>query len=129
MKCCICGKQINNDGNNPAPVKGDVCCDECNVDVVIPLRLFYALEDTALLITPDGQLENIKPQDKKFTLKELQNSVDGLIEIYPVNLEEHYVIVNEEGLIRQMKFNSLACALYNIEAVGNVLICPKIMFE
>ena len=41
--CCICGHQFIGDGNNPSPVKhhdGDVCCDECNANVVIPLRLF-----------------------------------------------------------------------------------------
>ena len=42
-KCCICGRQFSGDGNNPAPVEhanDDVCCDACNTDVVIPLRLF-----------------------------------------------------------------------------------------
>lgn len=42
-KCCICGRQFSGEGNNPAPVEhhdGDVCCDECNANVVVPLRLF-----------------------------------------------------------------------------------------
>lgn len=41
--CCICGRQFSGEGNNPAPVEhhdGDVCCDKCNANVVVPLRLF-----------------------------------------------------------------------------------------
>ena len=43
--CCICGKKYIGFGNNPAPYNfaGDGeyrCCDECNLEVVIPLRLY-----------------------------------------------------------------------------------------
>lgn len=39
-KCCICGKEIEGEGNNPEPVKSEgVCCDECNENVVISARL------------------------------------------------------------------------------------------
>lgn len=37
--CCICGKKINGDGNNPSPImrgKDEVCCDECYFKKVIP---------------------------------------------------------------------------------------------
>jgi len=38
--CCICGKEFDGYGNNPWPVKEDgCCCDECNVDKVIPARI------------------------------------------------------------------------------------------
>lgn len=37
--CCICGKEFEGYGNNPAPVKNDgQCCDDCNMNVVIPAR-------------------------------------------------------------------------------------------
>ena len=43
MKCCICGREIEGYGNNPHPVYADDfdarCCDECNDNVVIPLRI------------------------------------------------------------------------------------------
>lgn len=41
MKCCICGKTIDDKwGNNPYPVKEEGrCCSECNWNVVIPARL------------------------------------------------------------------------------------------
>lgn len=44
--CCICGKEFAGYGNSPYPVKDDdtdgkwnVCCDECNIKVVVPERL------------------------------------------------------------------------------------------
>lgn len=40
--CCFCGKFIPGYGNNPWPENkqsGAQCCDECNLDIVIPARL------------------------------------------------------------------------------------------
>lgn len=39
MKCCICGKEIEGYGNNAQPVADGQCCDECNMDKVIPARI------------------------------------------------------------------------------------------
>lgn len=42
MKCCICGKEIVGWGNNPYPASkkvGDRCCDKCNTEIVIPMRI------------------------------------------------------------------------------------------
>ena len=45
--CCICGKTFNGCGNNPYPVSKDEnakCCDQCNLDSVIPARLMEILQ-------------------------------------------------------------------------------------
>lgn len=39
QKCDICGKVFEGYGNNPAPLEGKVCCDNCNKTYVIPARL------------------------------------------------------------------------------------------
>lgn len=44
MKCCICGKEIIGYGNNAMPVSEGRCCDECNSDFVIPVRLSVLTE-------------------------------------------------------------------------------------
>ena len=37
--CCICGKRFKGYGNMPDPVKKEgLCCNECNLKVVIPTR-------------------------------------------------------------------------------------------
>ena len=46
--CCICGKKYVGFGNNPAPYdySGDGeyrCCDRCNLNTVIPLRMLRLL--------------------------------------------------------------------------------------
>lgn len=44
-KCCICGKEFAGFGNNPEPVKHDgECCDECNMQYVIPERIAMIAE-------------------------------------------------------------------------------------
>jgi len=42
IRCCFCNKIIGKYGNNPYPASKDpnaVCCDACNMSVVIPTRL------------------------------------------------------------------------------------------
>lgn len=40
--CCICGTHCIGYGNNPWPVnknENDRCCNDCNIEVVIPARI------------------------------------------------------------------------------------------
>lgn len=40
--CCFCGKGFTGWGNDPWPVKDNrdnLCCDTCNMEVVIPARM------------------------------------------------------------------------------------------
>lgn len=39
MKCCLCGIEFAGHGNNAQPLKSGLCCDGCNMIVVIPARL------------------------------------------------------------------------------------------
>jgi len=46
--CGICGKPYEGYGNNPDPVvtkSGEPCCDECNVNVVVPMRIMAMKND------------------------------------------------------------------------------------
>ena len=48
FKCCLCDKQSKGWGNNPQPLMGGKCCDECNMSKVIPARLMgFAKADLA----------------------------------------------------------------------------------
>lgn len=44
MKCVICGRKFSGYGNNADPVAKGECCDDCNVNVVVParIRMIYA---------------------------------------------------------------------------------------
>ncbi len=81
--CCICKLPIDGFGNNPAPFKGNRCCDKCNQNYVIPLRIYSISKEptSAVLFKTDGTVSTIKPKNRYFTLKELQDLVDGLIQI------------------------------------------------
>jgi hypothetical protein len=39
FKCCLCDEQAKGWGNNPQPLMGGKCCDECNMTKVIPARM------------------------------------------------------------------------------------------
>lgn len=44
VKCCFCGKLIESiEANNAQPLKDGECCDECNMNLVIPARIAQAL--------------------------------------------------------------------------------------
>lgn len=45
MKCCLCDKEIKvvgtwKDGNNAEPIKKGRCCHNCDIEKVIPLRIW-----------------------------------------------------------------------------------------
>ena len=43
--CCICGKEFAGFGNNPWPIKQNgECCDECNINKVVPARILLSLK-------------------------------------------------------------------------------------
>lgn len=37
--CVLCDKKEEGYGNNAMPVKKGQCCNECNIDVVLPARI------------------------------------------------------------------------------------------
>ena len=39
MNCCICGKDAGKYGHSAQPVMKGQCCDECNMNKVVPARL------------------------------------------------------------------------------------------
>jgi len=38
-KCIICRQKFRGPGNNAVPVRKGQCCDNCNINVVIPRRI------------------------------------------------------------------------------------------
>ena len=131
MKCCVCGKEIKGYGNSPSPLNGSKCCDECNLYVVVPLRIFLRgleKQEYALLVK-EKEVQLVKPDDKYFTLKELQTAVEGYIEVVPSIFRNYLDVLNEEGKLKGQYFNVITYLLLDREYVGNVLICPTKIFE
>lgn len=64
--CDICGKKFEEFGNNPAPFKGERCCNDCNNKLVVPLRIYQVTKDPtyALVFGVDGTVRAVKPKDK-----------------------------------------------------------------
>lgn len=79
----------------------------------------------AKLIKTDGTTTVVEPQakDRRFHLKELQDYVGGYIEI--VHLGTQLMIVNEEGLIRDLPTNYRASEIAGQMIAGDVVICKN----
>ena len=37
--CSICGKTFEEYGNNARPINDGVCCDKCNLEIVVSRRI------------------------------------------------------------------------------------------
>ena len=82
----------------------------------------------AMIIKTDGQVISVQPKNgKDFTLKELKAIVGGYIEI--IRMNDKYMVVNEEGKLERLPYNSTATGFYwanvgrNDYIVGDVLVC------
>lgn len=131
MYCSICGKDIKGVGNNATPFNRNECCDECNNSIVLKLRMFLNgnVKKQLLTITPTNLLLYLEFDEDDVPLKTLQKSVDGYIELYPIENEHYYFIVDEEGLMKHKKINELALELFGIQVFGNLTLCPKENFS
>ena len=131
MKCSICSKEIIGFGNNASPFNNERCCDDCNENVLLPLRMYLSglCKKQILVLKPDNTLKFVDVKGKEVDLKTLQNEVEGYIELYPKSDKNFYFIINEEGKLRKLKQNALAMNIFRIKAVGNVVICPKRLFS
>lgn len=82
----------------------------------------------AKIIYPDGTTETVSPANgKDFSLRELQTIVEGFIEM--VHLPDKIMVINEEGKLDSLPYNTKATELYRQSfktadyIVGNALIC------
>ena len=130
MKCEICQKEITGYDCNAWPLSTGRCCQECNDKYVVPLRIFLSgmIKDQILILKVDNTIE-FESVDRELTLKKSQSIVEGYIELYPLQDKHFYFIVNEEGILKNMKFNELAFKLFGIEVLGNMIVCPKNLFN
>lgn len=131
MRCSVCDKVIEGTGNNPSPFKRDLCCDECNESIVLQLRLFLSgnTKKQLLVITPYNDITFLEFDVDDVPLKDLQQLVDGYIELYPIDNEYFHFIVDEEGYIKDKAPNELAYELFGVQVLGNLVLCPKENFR
>jgi len=77
----------------------------------------------ATLFHTNGKTSTILPQNgDKFSLDELQQIVDGFIEIIQVN-EQGWLVMDEDGKLKKMSENKKASDNFNYPLLGNVILC------
>jgi len=65
-----------------------------------------------IVIKTDGTIQPFDYAAKKPTLKEMQAVVGGLIEIVRIPLVDFFMIVDEEGLLKEKEINWHGCTQY-----------------
>lgn len=95
-KCCICGKDYGEFGNNALPIREGRCCDYCNARFIIPSRLFL-----------------MKNPGKKFNFEIVKNNKE-LTEMEQKLLEKDFKIISTFSSMRLYK---------NPETEESVIIC------
>ena len=89
---------------------------------------------TSTIIKTNGEVVNVEPKNgTDFKLAELQKIVGGYIEVVYLS-DTQIMIVNEEGKLNDLDFNSsatLAVRMAGIDdvIVGDVLVCPSEMVK
>lgn len=86
----------------------------------------------AKLYKTNGEVLEVEPENgSDFSLEELQDFVDGHIEVVSMS-DREYMVVNEEGKLMNLPYNENATRVYNktIGAVvdyivGDALVCNK----
>jgi len=73
----------------------------------------------AQIIKADGTIEEIG--DGEITLAVAQEAVDGFIEVVKLGDGEDVLLVNEDGLARNLPLNAVATKLAGQIVVGNVI--------
>ena len=84
------------------------------------------MENAVTLFYPDGMtgIMNIK-----LNLKQMQELVGGYITTAPCNVEDHVLIVNEEGLLHNLPVNPSASDVAGMPIVGVAIMIHKDDFE
>lgn len=86
-----------------------------------------------VLITSDGTVTPLSPENgKTFQLKELQDHVGGMIEVFPMPKTKsrdikRIMVMNEEGRLHGLPKNVVASAAFGPTGhiVGDIIICPS----
>ena len=83
----------------------------------------------SLIIKSNGETINCTPENGvSFRLPELQNTVNGYIEIVTL-LNGKKMVINEEGRLKGLPHNEAATKLFGADIVGDVLVCNSELID
>ena len=91
--CCICGKEIEGYDNNPVPYKNSGrCCNKCNLDYVLPSRMYLM-----------GLGSNLPDKEVKKALSKFRKHY----RVFPYNFDEKLILEIGERIVKGICENGL----------------------
>lgn len=55
VKCCFCKKDAGKYGNNALPIMKGKCCDNCDEEIVLPIRILRASHSPLLNVLKESR--------------------------------------------------------------------------
>lgn len=105
MKCSICGKKITKlDSNNASPFDGE-CCNECNSEHVIPVRLALMKGDTILFSQEDDSYELWGDSDEAVPMQAIHSFIGDYIGMHAIPATDYVLLVNAEAETYELPVN------------------------
>ena len=87
----------------------------------------------ALLMQPDGNVEDVKPNTgPTFTLDELQKHIGGSVEKIPCTINTRILLVDEDGKIKGLPMNEAVtelCRLYEAIRPADYIVGPVLILS
>lgn len=91
-KCCICGKDFIEFGNNSEPIRKGTCCDSCNSKFVIPARFIPGICSYEIARN-ENQLEKLEIQLGEKSFEKISQGVRKDIMWYKnIETDENVII-------------------------------------
>lgn len=77
-----------------------------------------------VILRPDGRKEEISPKNGKFSLYEISELLNGLIE--PHFVGDYWVFINKTAFRKGLPYNEAATALFNYPISGSCMIIKEV---
>jgi hypothetical protein len=89
--CVLCKQKFEGHGNNPAPLLEEGrCCDDCNVNTIIPVRVMEEVIGRPISSIPDDIiLFDAEEAQKRRLMKSIYKDASDNTGTQIINIEQH----------------------------------------
>jgi hypothetical protein len=95
-------------------------------DIIAVLKDKKKMKGNMLVVKSNNVIGLMKIEKQKSLLEQLQGWVGGYIELGESDyIDDYVIVVNEEGLMKNLPFNKIMNLLFGMELHGDVVILDR----
>ena len=88
--CVLCKQKFEGHGNNPAPLLEEGrCCDDCNVNTIIPVRVMEEVIGRPISSIPDDITLGLEEAQKRRLINRVDIDASDNTGTQIINIEQH----------------------------------------